>query len=303
MEDTWTGIWPWSASSRGRTGGPSLRIGRLDGDRVIEDETPVLFSRMDALGVARDTVIALASHRFRGDAALFFYARAGETWEMKQELKLEPQCQAEAGEVNDAVFGHDVLVVTTRSSIRDVWCIYERHGASFRYATVIRRNRDRIRALGLSRDRFVVLTSNAVDVFQRVNGHWDERRLIKAPAGVRFTSLALSDRWFVTRGAGVLYVYELDTARLVATLSPQFEGDTEFATWFAVSDTRIAATGTIDQVWGFSGDAWHPLGALTGADSKSDPISRHVQIGDVIWIGNPRMRTGPDGGSIHGFRR
>ena len=158
-----------------------------------------------------------------------------------------------------------------------------------------------VRDSGVSRDRFVVLTSDGIYVHDASTG-WRPSRVIQPPPGATFEKLALGDRWLVTRASDRLYVYDLDAARLVTTLPSQVGHDNEFATWFAVGDTTIAATGTVDQVWTFDGTTWHPAGLLVGANDKSPPIYRETKIGDVVWIGNPRMGDGRDGGTIHGFR-
>jgi hypothetical protein len=287
----------------GRRGGrvcwPVVRIGRIDDDRVVESER-LVFQTLDSFAVAQDTIVVRRAEVFRKSGELHFFTKTDEGWRTSQPLALEPACVGENhGYDREVELGARTLVVNSDQA----WCIYERSGATWRYTTSLRKARDQLQEIGVSRDRIVVLNLHSVDLYQGAEGQWRGTRIIKAPAEARFSKLAVSDRWLVTRGDGVLYVYDLDTAQLAATLRSQLDDDDEFATWFAASDTTIAATGKLDQAWGFIDHAWRPLGSLTGANDKSPPSWRRVHIGKLIWIGNPRSYPGPDGGSVHGFRR
>lgn len=269
-----------------------LRIGQLDGDRVV----PALRHQLHglvAIDVRGDTVVVRAQ-RLDQSGELVIFTRHDGAWRVAPSVELDPECNQGYYQRN-VHLGNSMLVVQST----EVWCIYERRGAGWQLGAALPSDALEI---GVSGDHLFALRDGGIDRYHRAADGWRHTRFTDSPAGVELSKLALSDRWLVARGDDArLYVYELAPARLAAVLSSQ-RVDDEFATLFAVGEAEIAATGTIDQRWRFTNGAWRPTGLLEGANDKAPPIFRPVEIADRIWIGNPAWYDGPDGGTIHGFR-
>jgi hypothetical protein len=281
---------------RGESCWQEVRIRSVDGNEVIDRERLYLEPYVHhAFAINRGIVAVREAAWGRTPEQLVLFTGRDGAWRESERLVVKEDCQRLPGDRGDGLhLGDRTLVLGNHVT----WCVYEQGTTGWHYSTSIKRTSQLNQDIGVSRDRFVVLSADGVDIYHAASG-WRRSRVLSAPPGVRFTDLAIEDRWLVTRAGDVLQVYDLDAARLVATLSSQFHGD-EFATAFAVRGSTIAATGSADQVWRFVGGTWQPRGALTGIEHRSS--GRRVEVGGMIWIGDPRDGDGACGGAIHGFR-